>query len=117
MFVAGCTFQVSGFTILQPARPDEVRSDGQLETCNKKAPACAGAFEFDYGEHHRTASFSVFPALKEGTFIAGMEIFCDGLRGLTPIRAARWLKRKVPNPVIVTGVPFLRFLITRLMIA
>lgn len=59
-----------------------------------------------YVRDQRTASFKVLPALNDGTFIAGMEIFCVGLRGLTPMRAARFETRNVPKPVTVTEFPF-----------
>lgn len=81
----------------------------------KKGPVLRRPFSKIISKNYRTASLSVLPALKDGTFIAGMEIFCVGLRGLTPMRAARWLSLNVPKPVMVTGVPFLRFLMTMLI--
>src|SRR3989344_4806971 len=83
----------------------------------KKAPALRRLFLKINSKNYRTASLSVLPALKDGTFIAGMEIFCVGFLGFTPMRAARWFNLNVPKPVMVTGVPFFRFLMTRLIIA
>src|SRR3989338_7618543 len=62
-------------------------------------------------DDYRTASLRVLPALKDGTFIAGIEILSVGLRGFTPLRAARLETRKVPNPVIVTVFPRLSSLV------
>lgn len=64
-----------------------------------------------------TASLSVFPALNEGTFIAGIEIRWVGLRGFTPVRAARWETRNVPKPVIVMELPFLSSFVTSVVSA
>ena len=68
---------------------------------------------FDY----RTASFKVLPALKDGTFIAGIEMRWLGLRGFTPVRAARLLTLNVPNPVMVTEFPFFSSFVTRVQSA
>lgn len=40
--------------------------------------------------------------------MAGILIRSLGLRGFTPVRAARLETRKVPKPVMVTVLPFLR---------
>ena len=58
-----------------------------------------------------TASFKDFPALKAGSFIAGILIFWLGFLGFTPVLAALLETRKVPNPVIVTFSPFLRLFV------
>jgi hypothetical protein len=54
------------------------------------------------------ASFKVFPALKAGSFIAGILIVSLGFRGFTPFLADLFETRNVPNPVIVTFSPFFR---------
>ena len=61
---------------------------------------------------YRTASLRDFPALKAGRVIAGILIFCVGLRGFTPMREARFETRKVPKPVRVTEFPLERLLVT-----
>ena len=52
-----------------------------------------------------TALFSALPAENFGTRAAGMCTFWDGLRGLTPSRAARCDVENLPNPVKVTASP------------
>lgn len=66
---------------------------------------------------YRTLSLSDFPALKAGRVIAGILIFSDGFRGFTPVRAARFETRKVPKPVMVTFLPFERFVVIASRIA
>ena len=87
---------------------------------NKKAPVLRGAFDFTFEIcnpvrelkiYLRTASLRDFPDLKAGSFIAGILIFWLGLRGFTPVRAARLETRNVPKPVTVTFSPFLRDLV------
>ena len=54
-----------------------------------------------------TADLSPLPAENFGTVAAGMCTFSVGLRGLTPIRAARFAVENLPNPVNVTSpLPF-----------
>ena len=54
-----------------------------------------------------TADLSPLPAENFGTVAAGMCTFSLGLRGLTPVRAARFAVENLPNPVNVTSpLPF-----------
>ena len=57
--------------------------------------------------YYLIASFNVFPALKAGSFIAGILIVWLGFLGFTPLRADLFETRNVPKPVIVTFSPFL----------
>lgn len=66
---------------------------------------------FNEVKDYLTASFRDLPALKAGSFIAGMLIVSLGFLGLTPLRAALLETRKVPKPVIVTLSPFLRLFV------
>lgn len=71
---------------------------------------CAAAY-------YLTASLRDLPALKAGSFIAGILIFWPGFLGFTPLLAALLETRNVPNPVIVTFSPFLRLFVTASRIA
>src|SRR3954451_19673678 len=52
-----------------------------------------------------TADFNALPAENFGTRAAGISTFCSGLRGLTPVRAARTCVWNLPKPVNVTSPP------------
>ena len=58
------------------------------------------------------ASLRVLPALRMEPLAAGIWIFCDGLRGLTPMRARRLEMRNVPEPVDGYVVPCLSSFVT-----
>src|SRR5690554_6389083 len=65
-----------------------------------------------YRSHRRknrylTASFRALPALKPGTLAAAILISAP-VCGLRPVRAARSLTEKVPNPTSTTESPFFR---------
>ena len=95
--------------------PPKMGGRGCLREYSTRGIYQKGADEPLQKRYQRTASFRPLPALKTGTFIAGMLIFWLGLRGLTPVRAARLLTRKVPKPVMVIEPPFLRVPVMRLM--
>jgi hypothetical protein len=70
-----------------------------------------GCYSLRSSHYYLTASLRDLPALKAGSFIAGILIFWPGLRGFTPVLAALFDTRKVPKPVMVTDSPFFRDLV------
>lgn len=83
----------------------------------KEATTKVAPYKIQEKSNYLIASFKVLPALKAGTFIEGIEMRCDGLRGFTPIREARCETRNVPNPVMVTELPFFNSFVTRVVSA
>src|SRR5262249_54491834 len=71
------------------------------------APAAHGGSPGTRGvpSYCRTACFSALPAENFGTRAAGIWTRSEGLRGLTPVRAARFCVENLPKPVNETSSP------------